>query len=57
MANPSALHEKGYWVWVTSREYFEDEEGHDSSFLDPNADPCVREDSWWTCHLDTKAGD
>ncbi|RLJ68210.1 endonuclease NucS domain-containing protein [Sulfurisoma sediminicola] len=48
---------KRFWVWVTSKSYYEDEDGNDPAYLDPKLDPTERSDDWWTCHKDTKAGD
>ena len=44
-----------YWVWVTTPEYYLEEDGSDREALDPSrqADP----GDWWTCHKNTKRGD
>jgi hypothetical protein len=44
-----------YWVWVTTPEYYLEEDGSDCEGLDPSlqSDP----DGWWTCHKNTKRGD
>jgi hypothetical protein len=44
-----------YWVWVTTPEYYLEEDGSDRADLDPSlqSDP----GDWWTCHKNTKRGD
>lgn len=34
-------HGKQFWVWVTDRESYWDEDGKDTSVLDPDTDPAT----------------
>ena len=38
-------------MWITRPEYYLDEYGNDSEYLDPDSE------GWWTCHKDTQKGD
>lgn len=44
-----------YWVWVTTPEYYAEEDGSDRHDLDPTAQSDA--DGWWTCHRDTRQSD
>lgn len=44
-----------YWLWVTTPEYYLDEDGNDQECLDPESN--VDSDGWWTCNKATKEGD
>jgi hypothetical protein len=48
---------KRFWIWVTSKDYYQDEDGSDRADLDPSSDSEDTTDGLWTCHRDTKAGD
>src|SRR6266849_4661841 len=43
-----------HWVWVTTPEYYAEEDGSDRKDLDPSvqSDP----GGWWTCHKNTRRG-
>jgi len=47
--------QRQYWLWVTRPEYYLDDEGNDSSDLDPSTEVDVG--GWWTCHKNTRRGD
>jgi hypothetical protein len=44
-----------HWLWVTTREYYSEEDGSDRESLDPNEQSDAG--SWWTCHKNTSLGD
>jgi hypothetical protein len=44
-----------YWLWVTSKKYYQEEDDTDSKALDPDGE--AWKDSGWTCHEDTRNGD
>ncbi len=43
---------KGYWLWVTTPEYYEEYDGSDRKILEPG-----KSSGWWTCHKNTKKDD
>ena len=47
--------QRGFWLWVTRPEFYEDENGQDAEHLEPahGYDP----EGWWTCHRATEPGD
>lgn len=47
--------DRRYWVWVTSPEFYLDDDGNDRADLVPRAD--LQPEGWWTCHRDTEEGD
>jgi len=52
---PNVRDSRQYWVWVTTVEYYAEDDGSDRKDLDPStqSDP----GGWWTCHRDTRLGD
>jgi hypothetical protein len=46
---------RGYWVWVTSPEYYLDFDGTERRDLDPGQG--YVHGGWWTCHKNTEEGD
>ena len=50
--------DRNYWVWCTRKEYYLDEDGDEIFEGIKFGDIESRvEDSWWSCHVDTKKGD
>lgn len=47
--------DRHFWVWVTTPEYYAEEDGSDREDLDPGAQSDAG--GWWTCHRDTRQGD
>lgn len=44
-----------FWVWVTTPEFYAEEDGADRADLDPEFEQS--NDGWWTCHERTQPGD
>ncbi len=47
-----------YYLWVTGSDYYNDEEGRERAWLDPEYDSEDKEEECnWSCHRATKPGD